>query len=309
MRSDLVEGTTNSIRSEVSSTMSNLNERNRHLVVLAPSSDIPSSFQNVEADPAAHRVYLEALQRMRGRIYLDDGAISIGALDESGRHIHVADPLSLHLLSIGSQGEARSCARFLPCRAGVQFSELMLSRASVCRDSVWGHRLRQSFEQTAQKSAENGFLLAEVGGWAVSEHLRGTGEALRLVLFMYALGALYGRTIAICTATKRHGSSEILKRIGARPVQWNGNDFPPYFDRAYGCSMEVLMLDSAHLNRKYATRFTESSSILQVAPVICSHSTPGVDSLVNLAEVLRSDARTPKDYDLAGLRVSSSRVG
>ena len=54
-----------------------------------------------------------------------------------------------------------------------------------------------------------------MGGWAVTEELRGgTTEAVRMVVTIYALARILGGALGISTVTKRHASASILRRLG-----------------------------------------------------------------------------------------------
>ena len=70
-------------------------------------------------------------------------------------------------------------------------------------------------------------------------------EALRIALATYGLAQLLGGSLGLTTATVRHHSAQILRRIGGRPLAAGGGELPPYYDSQYQCQMEVLRFDSA----------------------------------------------------------------
>src|SRR5437016_6010409 len=70
----------------------------------------------------------------------------------------------------------------------------------------------------------------EVGGWAVAEEHRWTLEPLRIILAAYGLGQLLGGCAGVATATMRHKSASILRRIGLNSLRWDGAELPPYYD-------------------------------------------------------------------------------
>ena len=83
-------------------------------------------------------------------------------------------------------------------------------------------------------------MFVEAGGWALSEDLRYTPEGIRLALGAFCWGKLIGGAIALTTATLRHKSAEILKRLGGVRLRTEELEMPRYFDPAYGCQMEIL---------------------------------------------------------------------
>jgi hypothetical protein len=108
----------------------------------------------------------------------------------------------------------------------------------------------------------------EVGGWAVAERHRGTLEPLRIILATYGLLELLGGCSGVATATFRHGSASILRRIGLSSLMTDGAALPPYYDPNYDCEMEVLRFDSRSPNPKYRPAVRELASVLTSASVI-----------------------------------------
>jgi hypothetical protein len=92
---------------------------------------------------------------------------------------------------------------------------------------------------------------AEVGGWAVAPEHRRTSEGLLLALGAYSLSQIAGGALGLTTATARHCSSTILRRIGGSPLEADGSALPPYYDHQYKCEMELLRFDSRAPNPKY----------------------------------------------------------
>jgi hypothetical protein len=112
----------------------------------------------------------------------------------------------------------------------------------------------------------------EVGGWAVAESHRGKLEPLRIILATYGLLQLRGGCTGIATATFRHSSATILRRIGLNSLSWDGAELPPYYDPKYRCDMEVLHFDSRFPNQKYRDSVSELTHALAASPVICRDS-------------------------------------
>ena len=91
-----------------------------------------------------------------------------------------------------------------------------------------------------------------------------------MVLAACALFRLLGGCIGLATATVRHGSAVILRRIGLMPLSIAGTEVPPYFDPQYGCQMEALRYDSDFPNPKYVAMIDELCAELEASPVICA---------------------------------------
>jgi hypothetical protein len=113
----------------------------------------------------------------------------------------------------------------------------------------------------------------EVGGWAVGQDHRWTLESLRIVFAIVALLELLGGRAGVATATSRHSSATILRRIGLPSLQADGVDLPPYYDSQYSCEMEVLRFDSRYPNPKYREWVDQLVSCLSTSPVICRTNT------------------------------------
>src|SRR3954469_22913658 len=83
-------------------------------VILPPSGQaVPALFRNQQADSRAHFDLLAKLQRFRGQIYLQDGAITAHELTRDGRHKSPVDDESWHVVSLDRNGRVCACLRFL----------------------------------------------------------------------------------------------------------------------------------------------------------------------------------------------------
>jgi len=239
-------------------------------VILPPSGQtVPATFRNQQADSRMHFALLTKVQRFRGRIYLDDGAITRHELTSDGRHKSPVDDESWHVISLDSRGEVCACLRFLEESDLRNFDDLWVSRAAAAR-SASGKAFRQAVEREIRDAREAGVLFGEVGGWAVAENYRLGPEPLRIVLAAYGLVELLGSSIGLVTATWRHKSAQILRRIGLEPLFVDGAALPPYHDPAYDCEMEVLRFDSRMPNPKYRHMVQDLASSLVAAPVFAS---------------------------------------
>jgi hypothetical protein len=107
-------------------------------------------------------------------------------------------------------------------------------------------------EAELTRAREEYLKYAEVGGWAVAKESRCTSEGLLLALAGYSLGRICGGCLGLTTATVRHCSSSILRRLGGSPLEAGGKAVPSYYDPKYDCHMEILRFDSRKPNAKYA---------------------------------------------------------
>lgn len=238
--------------------------------VVPPSrAHIPSIFQNVHVSPRIHQELLGRMQRMRGKAYLADGAIQSSDLTSDGRHESSVDDHSWHVLSMNSQGDVIACLRYVDELHAANFEQLWVRHAAMAHCPVLGRRFRSSVESMMRRARNMRIGFGEVGGWAVSEDHRWTTEPLRIILATYGLLQLLGSSMGVATATFRHGSASILRRIGLSSMVADGEELPPYFDPQYGCQMEVLEYDSRFPNPKYREKVLELSACLSQAPVIC----------------------------------------
>ncbi|MEO8593934.1 MAG: hypothetical protein ABI759_11485 [Candidatus Solibacter sp.] len=211
------------------------------------------------------------MQRFRGQIYLTDGAITRRDLTGDGRHRSEVDEESWHVISLDRSGRVCACLRFLEESTLHNFDDLLVSRAAAARSSQ-GRGFRRAVEQEISGAREGGVRFGEVGGWAVAEEYRNGPEPLRIILATYGLLELLGSCIGVATATWRHHSAQILRRIGLTPLLVDGSVLAPYHDPAYDCEMEVLRFDSRLPNPKYLGMVKELAASLIGAPLFCQGS-------------------------------------
>jgi hypothetical protein len=227
------------------------------------------------------------MQRFRGSVYLEDGAITPEELTSDGRHQLVIDEYSWHLLTLNKAGAVCACLRFLPEANCTEFDELWLRHAALTDSAVWGPKLRRAVEHEMTQAERERLCFGEVGGWAVAPERRLTTEPLRTILATYGLLELLGGCAGIATATHRHGSAPMLRRIGLSGLEADGAELPPYYDPQYRCEMEILRFDSRYSNPKYRDWIRELSSYLSLAPVLAN---PLPESSARAARPLPSPA-------------------
>jgi len=249
-----------------------LNPGFRALCLLPPArARIPASFRNVASDPQQHERLLQQMQRLRGSVYLEDGAISTADLSD-GRHQVQSDRRSWHLLLLDSAGDVCGCIRYLLHSGDADFTQLIAAETPLASCKTWRTVLRSAVKTELELSRALDVPFIEVGGWAIKEELRKTVEALRMVLATYAFSRELGGAIGFTTATVRHSSSSILRRIGGLSLEADGATIPPYEDPMYNCRMEMLRFYSWAPNGRYGVWIRELGRILRSIPVVCTET-------------------------------------
>jgi len=222
------------------------------LVLLAPpETTVPDSFLNVTVDPLRHQQLVAEIQRLRGRVYLADGAVKPEYLSPEGLHCTPEDERSWHLVMLDQDREVSSCAWYMEHDVTAQFEQLRVRTCPLTCVEGWRERLWHAVEAELQRARTEQLRYAEVGGWAVAKRSRCTSEGLVLALAAYSLGRALGGALGITTATVRHSSSTILRRLGGRLLEFDGSTIPPYYDPRYECQMELLRFDSRRPHVKY----------------------------------------------------------
>ncbi len=226
------------------------------------------------------------MQRFRGRTYLADGAITPEDLTWDGRHEQGCDSDSWHVLSVDQENRVCGAARYRHYEHLIAFREMSAGRAEIANSQVWGAKLERAvrFEYLAARSRGMGF--AEVGGWALDQDLRGSMDALRIALTVYGLAQLLGGCVGLTTATVRHSSAAILRKIGGRSLAVDGHELPRYFDSRYKCDMEILRFDSSRPNPKFAGIIEKLKQELTSAELVCHAATANMDSVSDTVPAL-----------------------
>jgi len=225
-------------------------------------------FDNYHVNTSQYWRLLNEAQTLRGRVYLKDGAIGRKQLSRDGRLVHSHDEKSWHLLIKNPAGSVSGCARYSPQKDHVPFSDLGVAGSALANSPNWGSHVRVAVEAKRAEARHRGFGYVELGGWALDEQLRHSSEALRISLHVYGLMKLLGGALAVTTATVRHRSSSILRRLGGHGLFSNGVELPPYYDPQYECEMEILGFDSDRPNPKYKHWIQECQHRLGKVPVV-----------------------------------------
>jgi hypothetical protein len=247
------------------------------LFLLAPTSKtVPETlFRSVQVDRGQHAHLLAAVQRLRGSVYLDDGAITRAQLSSDGRHIQDADRHSWHVVAVQPDGTVTGCARYRPHPRGVRPEDLGIWESALARDPRWRSTLRKAIADQIDQAAQASLSYVEVGGWAVASGHRGTLHAFETAVSAYALASGLGGCMGITTATVRHCSSRILRKLGGASLSARGVTLPSYYDPRYGCEMEILRFDSRTLNRRFGAHVDRVFMRFQSARVIAGDAVAG----------------------------------
>jgi hypothetical protein len=243
----------------------------RRLMLLVPSfGRVPASFGWRDTDESRYYRLLHEMQRLRGQVYLQDGAIDESSLVD-GRHQSALDSRSWHLLVLNEKDRITGCARFLEHPKRVAFSELNLADSAL-GNGEWGDAFRNAVEDELAYSRELDVPFVELGGWALCDEIRGTTEALRVALATYAFWEAAGSAVCMSTVTRRHCSASILRRIGGRDLTHQGTALPGYFDSQYNCEMELLKFYSWAPNPRYEGWVDQIREELSTIPVLAAHA-------------------------------------
>jgi hypothetical protein len=173
------------------------------------------------------------------------------------------------LLALNDAGDVLGCARYLAHDNRVPFAQLGVRRAALAQSEPWEQKLRWAVETDLLLARKRNYAYVELGGWALHQELRGSTEAIRIALAAYALGRNLGGCIGITTATTRHCSSSILRRIGGQSLAAGGSELPSYYDPNYRCEMSVLRFDSSLPNPRYEGWIEQIRDQIWTTPVIC----------------------------------------
>jgi hypothetical protein len=278
----------NSSENEEAKLMLHLHLRNRSEFVILPPTGaiIPEAFRRIEYDTLRHNRLLASMQTLRGKTYLEDGAIRKEDLAKDGRHQTPADEHAWHVLSTDANGEVNTCLRFIDERDSKTFNRLWVSHTAMAHSPSMGWVLRKAVETRMIEAQAAQMAFGSVGGWASAPTERRTTGPVSIILATFGLLELLGGCIGTATATFRHQSATILRKIGLTRLNWRGTELPSYFDPQYGCDMEILEFDSGQVNPKYRETVKHFMSTLCSAPVVCREAASfGATASRNMAAV------------------------
>ena len=271
----------------------------QRIVLLAPpTAVIPPAFDNVDVNPDRHTDLLMQMQRLRGSVYLQDGAIESHELSHGGRHQTPEDEKSWHILMVDESGKLTACIWYMEHTPNASFVDrLRTKHCPLVDDPIWRETLRRAVEHDRQIAQQDGVACSEAGGWAVANENRCISEGLVMALGCFSLSRALGDCLCISTATVRNGSATILRRLGGASLRVDGQTIPPYYDPRYKCEMELLRFDSRCANPKYAP-FVEA----------LRHKLTSAMVLAQTPQQVMSPAGLPLEAAASRLRIGATRV-
>jgi hypothetical protein len=253
----------------------NIDSIERRLVLIAPPGPVPPLFGKQLIDAGRRASLIRELQKLRGNVYLHDGALQPHELTSDGLHQTPEDEKSWHLVMLNKHGRVNACAWYLEHPATASIQHLRVRNCPLNANESWREKLKRAVETEISRARQNALKYAEVGGWAVAPGSRCTSEGLLLALAAYSLGRTLGGALGITTATVRHSSSTILRRLGGSNLEVDGSTVPSYYDPHYDCEMELLRFDSRRPNGRYAALIELLKSKLSNVMIIASPAAVG----------------------------------
>lgn len=245
------------------------------IVFVAPSTAaVSETFRHIDVDAGRHQRLVRDVQRMRGSIYVKDGALQPHQLTADGRHQTPEDETSWHMLLLDKHQRITACALYLEHDYNnVTFDQLRARHCALTSEPEWRPTVERAIETELDRARSEQLHYVELGGWAVSEDSRGTAGPLALALAVYGFSRRAGGALGITTATFRHCSATILKRLGGARFEVDGVTLPPYFDSRYQCMMEMLKFDSRRPNPKYLNLIDQVRDTLARITVVARPAT------------------------------------
>jgi len=219
---------------------------------LSPSPDLEWIVGERFSSPAEHRAAISEVQRFRGQVYVADGAIPASALDEEGRHYQEFDYENYHLCLLSPEQQIRGCFRLRLHKPAAEIRDLRLHDVIERMPSGLAALCHGALASLFELSCREGVRIGEVGGWAVDERLRHRRASTILPFAAWSLYQIVGDAIVLASATNRHQSSAILKRIGGFALMHGEERLPCFMDDFHGCEMELLGFDSRRPHPAYA---------------------------------------------------------
>jgi hypothetical protein len=226
---------------------------------------------------------LRQMQQLRGRVYLDDGALRPEQLGYDGRHRTPEDERSWHLLLLNRRGDVSACIWYLEHDEPSSIHELRVKSCPLT-DAPEGH-LRQAVHADLALARDERIKYSEVGGWAVAHPTRRPTEGVLLILATFGLSRLLGGALGVATATARHSSATMLRRLGLHRFEVNGATIEPYFDNKYDCEMEVLRYDTRQSSARYHGLIERLKARLHRVPVVRGEQVAGPARVPSRVEV------------------------
>ncbi|HET9372773.1 MAG TPA: hypothetical protein VFO19_21065, partial [Vicinamibacterales bacterium] len=92
-----------------------------------------------------HATLLEELQRLRGTVYLEDGAIKPEQLSADGCHRTPEDQRAWHLLVL-AEGQVRACGWYLEHQHARSIQDLRVRSCPLVKSGDWKHTVDRAID-------------------------------------------------------------------------------------------------------------------------------------------------------------------
>jgi hypothetical protein len=205
---------------------------------------------------------MNSLQRLRGNAYMEYAPVAATLLPD-GRHYQAIDEHSWHVVLHTPEGQAVGCSRYR--KIDFDIEQLQSVKSPIAKSPLTSGRFRAAFYEQFECAKRRGVHYGEAGAWALSSEVRCSTAAFNIALMTFALAERLGGGIAATTATTRHQSSSILRRIGGAPI----GGFAPYYDPSYDCTIELLQFDIEAVAPRYRAKLDQFRAELAFTPVVC----------------------------------------
>lgn len=208
-------------------------------------------FARLSADAERYEQRLSQIQRLRGEVYTDLGALTSNDLD-AGHHVCSEDPQRWHVLVVDEKDQVDACISIRFHQATADVDDLNAAQAVNRSDRRIDLRYRFALEEAVQLANDAGLRLSDCGAWAIRECCRRTVAGPLIVNTMYALCELMGSSLSFASANAEKCSSAMLARLGGTPLAHDGVRLPPVYDAAYRKDVGLLTFDTRHPAPRYA---------------------------------------------------------
>ena len=130
------------------------------MVLIAPQNASGLQFFNhVEVDPTLRGALVRQMQRLRGGVYLQDGAITPEQL-RSGRHETPEDEKSWHFLMLNREHEVTGCAWYMEHELAASIDSLRARTWPLAQQEPWSGRFRSAVEAELARARRLGMRFA-----------------------------------------------------------------------------------------------------------------------------------------------------
>ncbi|MEY4530425.1 MAG: hypothetical protein RLZZ156_1146 [Deinococcota bacterium] len=221
--------------------------KDNHFLLLAPANArIPKVFSRVEENVQAHETWRTKLQQLRGKVFLEDGAIKESHLDEQGRHISKLDINSWHFLVMSPEEQIRGVMRTQIWYYDDRLPELCELNLYGLLERMQDLELRQKFttalNNTMHQPNDNTCFM-EVSALAVDAASQGFTIGSMLGISGYSIGNIVDAYVAFGAGTDRHHTARFYHKLGGISFRDSSNPevvLPPFFDTGYNCQMDIM---------------------------------------------------------------------